>query len=329
MDKRILLAHQRAKHRTFCPFFESQRFNRSEHGDPDHGFKSKLIRKYERKDAINSRYNRAACEYIILELLQEKMAKVKDSVNLFYKDVFHLIYFKEDFVTFQRSFGYKCQLIRDPAAPHYFMEVLVISEQEKSQKKVETFQDQMRFIKRSASFRKRKSNQGILRAWAENEQQRKKPEVEPSKLMKALAPEEFHTDESMANINYDDVRSYQSKSESEESEYVESSAHELSMCKHKIRRSKKKQQKRLKDEQKSIQIMLLSNEESTPALEYYNALMKKDITVSPSKQGVKAFAAPKKEKGEDGLFKIQSSEEIKEINKSKINKGKEQKANMQ
>lgn len=74
-------------------------------------------------------FNNEICEFIILEVLQGEKTKVKDSVNIFYKDIQRIMYnSKMDYNNLSKTFGYKCQLIRDPANNYYFMEVFVTSE---------------------------------------------------------------------------------------------------------------------------------------------------------------------------------------------------------
>ena len=74
-------------------------------------------------------FNNDICEFIILEVLQGGKTKVKDSVNIYYKNIQRIMYDSESsHNNLSKTFGYKCQLIRDPMNNYYSMEVFVTSE---------------------------------------------------------------------------------------------------------------------------------------------------------------------------------------------------------
>lgn len=87
--------------------------------------KSMLVRPYERHGALD-RFNLKYCEFLVLEKLQPTVTRAKDSSNMYYKKIETLIDMNDsDYNAMSRLYGYKCQLIRDPAQPQYLMEVYV------------------------------------------------------------------------------------------------------------------------------------------------------------------------------------------------------------
>lgn len=79
---------------------------------------------FPRQDALN-KFNLQFCEFKIMQSLESRMNRVKDSVNMFYKQIETLIDQEDhDINELARKFGYKSVFMRD-AANKYIMEVYV------------------------------------------------------------------------------------------------------------------------------------------------------------------------------------------------------------
>ena len=81
---------------------------------------------------------------MVKELLKNDITKVKDSLNLYFKDIIKLSQYGEFIASFREIFGYKCKLWRDPKNPDILMEILVITEIPKSLLKIRKYEEKMR-----------------------------------------------------------------------------------------------------------------------------------------------------------------------------------------
>ena len=69
-------------------------------------------------------FNYSFCESIVVQKLQSKVARVKDSMSLYYKNIEILIHEDDqDYNYIARQFGYRCSLVRDIKNKLFIMEV--------------------------------------------------------------------------------------------------------------------------------------------------------------------------------------------------------------
>ena len=76
-------------------------------------FYNRQVFGYQRQDATN-KFNLQFCEFKIMQSLESRMIRVKDSVNIFYKRVETILDVNDkDINELARQFGYKSVLMRD------------------------------------------------------------------------------------------------------------------------------------------------------------------------------------------------------------------------
>lgn len=270
-----------------------------------------------------NRFNLEACEFVIKELLKHDIQKVKDSQNLYFKDIIKLSSYGEFISSFREIFGYKCKLWRDPKKPEILMEILVITEIPKSLAKIRNYEEKMRNAVEK-KFKKEDTvkftTDGLIKAWELKTQ--KQDFYKKSKLMKALQPVDFNTDESMVDIDYNEIKSCKSSSSSEEEIDLDNENFQLldtqnlqKMVKKRKKQKKPKKQKAaegfeaLKKMEKNINYILISSNVINPALEYYNSIKAKNSkNLSPTQaKNELSFVMEKKD---NKMYSIQEAESI-------------------
>ena len=81
--------------------------------------------KFRRQDALNQ-YNKEFCEALIVEKLEEKITRVKDSMSLYYKKIeVQINDDDQDYNNLSRVFGYKTSFVRSIRDRKYIMEIYV------------------------------------------------------------------------------------------------------------------------------------------------------------------------------------------------------------
>lgn len=79
------------------------------------------------------------------------------------------------------------------------------------EKKIKKWEQIMRFIKKQGEKPIRYDNEDVLVTLARDEEKKqRKNDREPNKAIKSVLPDEFLTDSSMEDVNYEDVKSFQS-----------------------------------------------------------------------------------------------------------------------
>lgn len=156
----------------------------------------------KRQNALNY-FNREMVEYLIHELLHRGNRVIKGSVLLFYKSPFkwmtrgHSRHMREK----MEVYGFKVNVARDFACPLMIMEVLQPVEFSVAERKIDQYTTVFKTSKPKPS-----PYIPILKQWKERDY-RELPAKKMTKELRYFEPEKFETDESMCDIDYDDVKS--------------------------------------------------------------------------------------------------------------------------
>lgn len=102
----------------------------SEYGDPPtNDIKTGVVRRLKRQNTMDD-FDNHLCEYVVHQMMQRDLVKIKDSRHLFYKEMTKWINIgdKEMNDQFRSEFCFKSQMVRDIDFPTMMMEVFKPSE---------------------------------------------------------------------------------------------------------------------------------------------------------------------------------------------------------
>ena len=185
--------------------------------------KSNMIRGFERQDAVNH-FGDAFCEELVHEILQASASTVKASQLLLYSRILRWV--KSDDKTlaadFKNEFGFKSKLKRDLHFPMQITETFHPTCIAKAERKIKLLTSKISERRKLPPVFKH-----ALNRWDDWEEERRPEKMPRSKEMAFLQPEEFLTDDSMREFDYDDVKSDQSLNDLSDQSQGETDLNEL------------------------------------------------------------------------------------------------------
>lgn len=149
------------------------------------------------------------CEYAVFQILKEKEYKIRDHNLLLYKAPTKWVQTKDKVANlFHFVFCLKSQFVRHPETPQLIMEVFKASNMQETLKKINS--------KKEAKFSRTKSK---LKFDPIKDREPKQSKTAMSKELRSVMPQDFLTDDSMKDIEFEDVKSGESLEADKDSQY--------------------------------------------------------------------------------------------------------------